>query len=144
MLTLAGNPVSVAAARAVLRTLIGEELPARTAGAGARLRAGLAQALGGVAEVGDIRGAGLALGIELVTAGERIGANGALARRVAYRAWELGAVFFYVGGNVLELTPPLIINDAEIDQAIDIVNRAIRDSLAGLVDGSAVDRFAGW
>ncbi len=144
MLTLAGNPVSVAAARAVLHTLMAEELPARAAGAGARLRSGLAQALSGVAEVGDIRGAGLALGIELVTAGERIAANAALARRVAYRAWELGAVFFYVGGNVLELTPPLIINDAEIDQAIDIVNRAIRDCLAGLVDGSEVDRFAGW
>ncbi len=144
MLTLAGNPVSVAAAHAVLHTLIAEDLPVRAAGAGARLRAGLAQALDGVAEVGDIRGAGLALGIELVTAGECIGANAALARRVAYRAWELGAVFFYVGGNVLELTPPLIISDAEIDQAIEIVNRAIRDSLAGLVDVSEVDRFAGW
>jgi 4-aminobutyrate aminotransferase len=144
MLTLAGNPVSVAAARAVLHTLIADDLPARAGQAGARLRAGLVQALDGVAEVGDIRGAGLALGIELVTAAEPIGANAALARQVVYRAWELGAVFYYVGGNVLELTPPLIISDSEIDQAIDIVNRAIRDSVAGLVDGSKVDRFAGW
>jgi 4-aminobutyrate aminotransferase len=144
MLTLAGNPVSVAAARAVLHTLVAEDLPARAARAGARFRAGLAQALGGVAEVGDIRGAGLALGIELVTADGRIGANAALTRQVVYRAWELGAVFYYVGGNVLELTPPLIIDDGEIDQGIDIVNRAVHDAVAGLVDSSAVDQFAGW
>ena len=144
MLTLAGNPVSVAAARAVLHTLVADDLPTRAGRAGTLFRAGLAQALDGVAEVGDIRGAGLALGIELVTAGERIDANPALARQVAYRAWELGAVFYYVGGNVLELTPPLIISDGEIDQAIDIVSRAIRDAVAGLVDGAAVDRFAGW
>jgi 4-aminobutyrate aminotransferase len=144
MLTLAGNPVSVAAARAVLHTLVADDLAARAARAGARLRAGLVQALDGVAEVGDIRGAGLALGIELVIAGDLIGANAALARQVVYRAWELGAVFYYVGGNVLELTPPLVISDGEIDQAIDIVNRAVRDAISGLIDVSKIDRFAGW
>jgi len=144
MLTLAGNPVSVAAARAVLRTLVADDLPARAGRAGTRFRQGLVQALQGVTEVGDIRGEGLALGIELVSAREPISANAALARQVVYRAWELGAVFYYVGGNVLELTPPLVISDGEIDQAIDLVNRAVRDAAAGLVNGLDVGRFAGW
>jgi 4-aminobutyrate aminotransferase len=144
MLTLAGNPVSVAAARAVLRTLVDEELAARAARAGERFRAGLAQALAGLPAVGDIRGAGLALGIELVRADGEVGADPALVRKVVYRAWQLGAVFYYVGGNVLELTPPLIISDQEIDQGIEIIDRAIRDAIAGLVDESEVARFAGW
>jgi len=42
------------------------------------------------------------------------------------------------------LTPPLIISDGEIDQAIDIVNRAIRDAVAGRIEGPAVNQFAGW
>jgi 4-aminobutyrate aminotransferase len=144
MLTLAGNPVSVAAGLAVLRTIVGEQLPARAAAAGLSFQQKLREELADVPEVGEIRGAGLAIGIELVTDGECRTGNAALARSVVYRAWELGAVFYYVGSNVLELTPPLIITDEEIDLAVDIIGRAIRDAIAGAVDMEEVARFTGW
>jgi 4-aminobutyrate aminotransferase len=70
--------------------------------------------------------------------------DGALAQRVVYRAWQLGAVVYYVGGNVLEITPPLIITDGEIDRAVDIIDQAISDAIAGKVSDEEVAPYAGW
>ncbi len=49
--------------------------------------------------------------------------------KVIYRAYQLGAVFFYVGlrGNVLELTPPLTLSEAEADEGIAIIDQAMTD-----------------
>ena len=57
--------------------------------------------------------------------------------KVIYRAYQLGAVFFYVGlnGNVLELTPPLTLSEAEAEEGIDIIDRAMTDVHHGLVVG---------
>jgi 4-aminobutyrate aminotransferase len=63
---------------------------------------------------------------------------------VVYRAWQLGAVVYYVGGNVLEITPPLVITDVEIDRAVDILGEAIADAAAGAVSDEEVAPYAGW
>jgi 4-aminobutyrate aminotransferase len=63
---------------------------------------------------------------------------------VVYRAWELGAVVYYVGGNVLEITPPLVLTEAEADRAAEILGDAITDGAAGKVDDGEVARYAGW
>ncbi|MBL1101734.1 aspartate aminotransferase family protein [Streptomyces coffeae] len=144
LLTTAGNPVCTAAARAVLRVLTTEQLADRAAEAGDRLMAGLQKACAGLPVVGDIRGRGLAIGIDLVrdpTTRER---SPDLAALTVYRLWELGAVAFYVGGNVVEITPPLIISDAEIDHAVELLAHAISDAAAGTVDPAVAERYAGW
>ena len=48
-----------------------------------------------------------------------------LAAQVVYRAWELGAVVYYVGGNVLEITPPLVLTESEASRAAEILGAAI-------------------
>ena len=107
--TTAGNPVAAAAGRAVLKTIASEGLCARAE----RIGTALSGALRSLAErqpmIGDVRGRGLAVGIELVRDREsREPVPVPTTAKVIYRAWQLGAVFFYVGlrGNVLELTPP--------------------------------------
>ena len=69
-----------------------------------------------------------------------------MALQVVYRAWELGPILFNAGswGNVLEITPPLILTREEIDQEVDILDRAISDVLTGKVSDEAVAPFAGW
>ncbi|MEO6019558.1 MAG: aspartate aminotransferase family protein [Knoellia sp.] len=142
LLTTAGNPYSCAVARAVLDHIITHDVPARSQQLGDRLRAGLAEALDGAPNVGEVRGRGLLIGVDLVTDPDsRVGAPD-LARRVTYRLWELGAVAYYVGGNVLEITPPLTIADHEVDQAIDLVTRAVHE--AHLVTDEAIAPWAGW
>lgn len=142
LLTTAGNPVCTAVGRAVLRTLVQDELPERAKRAGERLMAGLCTA--DLPNVGDVRGHGLAIGVELVADRESRDPAGELAAKAVYRAWELGAVVYYVGGNVLEVTPPLVISDAEVDQAVDILTRAVTDAAAGRVPDEAVAAYAGW
>jgi 4-aminobutyrate aminotransferase len=141
LLTTAGNPICTAAGRAVLRTLVAEDIPARAKRAGEKLRAGL-RGIGHTA-IGDVRGEGLAIGLDLVKPGSTE-PDRRLAQKVVYRAWELGAVVYYVGGNVLEITPPLIISDIEINQAVEILGAAIVDAAAGKVTDATVAEFAGW
>ena len=164
LLTTAGNPVSAAAGRAVLRTIAQEGLVESAAAMGERLQAGLRDAfaahdrIGDIGDpvgdiggrvgdvrgrVGDIRGRGLAIGVDLVT-GEGVARDGELARKAVYRLWQLGAVAFYVGGNVIELTPPLVITESEVDQAVTLIVRAVTDAVAGVVPDDEVAAFAGW
>ncbi len=142
LLTTAGNPYCTAVARAVLRTIDAEGLTERAAVAGERLRAGLREATADLDVVGDIRGRGLVIGVDLVGSRETRDRAPDLAARVVYRAWQLGAVVYYVGGNVLEVTPPLVITDEEVDRAVTILDRAIRE--ADQVDPAALAGFAGW
>jgi 4-aminobutyrate aminotransferase len=152
LLTTAGNPICTAVGRAVLRTIVDDELPARALAAGTRLVDGLERVAGGsgvdggrsAARIGDVRGRGLAIGLELVTDRDSLAPDGALAQKVVYRAWQLGAVVYYVGGNVLEITPPLIITDTEVDRAVAILDQAISDAVAGLVTDSEVAPYVGW
>jgi len=137
LLTTAGNPVCTAVARAVLSTLVKEDIPAQAAERGARFLTGLrsAVAAGGrdgllARHVGSLRGRGLGIGMEIVTDPESRTRDSALAEKVVRRVWELGAVVYLVGGNVLEITPPLVITDAEIDRAVEILVQSVEDAAA--------------
>jgi 4-aminobutyrate aminotransferase len=145
LLTTAGNPVCTAAGRAVLATIVGDQLPDRAAKVGALLADGLRALSGspGSERIGDVRGRGLAIGLELVDpdTGKR---DPRLAAQVVYRAWELGAVVYYVGGNVLEITPPLVLTEAEAGRAVEMIGAAIADAAAGRVNAEEVARYAGW
>lgn len=152
LLTTAANPICTAVGRAVLRTLVSDGLPARALEAGNRFVA----ALSGIADghgadggraadrIGDVRGRGLAIGVELVKDRTTLEPDMDLARRVVYRAWQLGAVVYYVGGNVLEITPPLVITDVEIDHAAAILDQAISDAISGKVSDAEVEPYVGW
>jgi 4-aminobutyrate aminotransferase len=65
---------------------------------------------------------------------------------VIYRAYQLGAVFFYVGlkGNVLEFTPPLTLSAAEIDEGVSIIDQAMTDVERGAVSDAAVAPYMMW
>jgi 4-aminobutyrate aminotransferase len=142
LLTTAGNPVCTAVGRAVLRTLVDDELPQRAKRAGERLMAGIREL--DLANVGEVRGHGVAIGVDLVTERGSRERDRMLAAKTVFRAFELGAAVFYVGGNVLEVTPPLIIADDEVDLAVDILGRSIVDAASGAVPDEVVAGYAGW
>ena len=145
MQTLHGNPVCASAALAVLKTIQSEFLAKKAAETGGNLMNSLIKAQTGQSNMGDVRGRGLAIGIELILNDAKSPAKD-LARKTVYRAWELGAVFYYVGmhSNILELTPPLTLTREEAEMGSQILLRAIEDASAGLVSDEAIVEFCGW
>jgi 4-aminobutyrate aminotransferase len=142
--TVHGNPVCAAAASAVLDTIDADGLVDRAAQAGTVLASGLRTLAGRHPLVADVRGRGLAAGVELRRE------DGAPARtetaKTVLRAFELGLVLYYVGvgSNVLEFTPPLTIGDDEIRHGVGLLDQALADVEAGRVSDEAVAGFAGW
>jgi 4-aminobutyrate aminotransferase len=146
MQTLHGNPVSIAAARAVLDTIAREKLAENATLIGGYLISELRALQGRHSCIGDVRGRGLMIGVELVSDHINKTPSKMLAAKIVYRAFELGLVVYYVGmnSNVLELTPPLVLRKAEALQAVDMLDRAISDVEKGLVSDDVVKDYAGW
>jgi 4-aminobutyrate aminotransferase len=145
--TTAGNPVAAAAGRAVLRVIADEGLIARANTIGARLSGALRTLSARQPMIGEVRGRGLALGVDLVSdPASREPVPVATTAKVIYRAYQLGAVFFYVGlrANVLELTPPLTLTETEADEGVAIIDAALSDVRNGLVSDAEVAPFMMW
>jgi len=146
METTCGNPISASAGLAVIQTIIQQGLPARAAEMGKRFKQGLQELASRHTLIGDIRGRGLAMGVELVKDRETKTPATVETAKVVYRAYELGVVVYYVGlfSNVLELTPPLILGDKEVKRALEVLDRAIGDVEKGRVPDEKIAGFQGW
>jgi adenosylmethionine-8-amino-7-oxononanoate aminotransferase len=123
--TYAAHPVACAAALANLKIMEQDGLVANAEKMGARLLDGLQGALARRAIVGEIRGRGLLLAIEMVApdgSGQPLD-----PRRVAEldrKAWDRGAIV-YARGTVLRLAPPLCITADEVDHLVAVVADSI-------------------
>ena len=119
------NPVTARAALTTLEIIEDEDLVARAARLGAAALDRLRQDTAQLATVGEVRGRGLMMGVELVTSrAEKTPAND-LAEAVYYRCLEAGLSFKITMGSVLTLSPPLTIQEADLTRALTIVIDAI-------------------
>ena len=144
--TTSGNAACCAAGLATVDEVIRLGLAERSAENGAYLQAKLKAALSGYDVVGDIRGMGMIQGVDFVTEKGSKTPNRDAAAKIVYRAWELGLVLYYAGsfGNVIEITPPLTLTKAEIDEGVAILDQAVRDYLEGAIPDEAIADYAGW
>lgn len=146
LFTTAGNALSCAAALAAISSSETRELLVNAERVGAHLVAGLAGLRARHEVIGDVRGRGLVIGVDLVEDRATKAPATAVAGKVSFRAAELGLAVFLVGmhSNVLEITPPLCLTAAEADQGVAMLDRAVGDVQAGLVSDEAVAAYAGW
>jgi 4-aminobutyrate aminotransferase len=122
--TFGGNPVSIAAALATMDILEREGIAnAARVGEGLldRLREWPARHL----LVGDVRGRGLMIGIEIVKNQETREMAGALRDRIVELAFERGLLILGCGETSIRLAPPLIVNEREAAVALDIFEECL-------------------
>lgn len=124
--TFGGNPVSCAAALATLK-LLREELVANAAVVGAHLKAGLAALAGRHPLIGDVRGRGLMIGVELVrdrTTKERADRE---REAVVTAAFNRGLLVLGAGKNSVRFSPPLVLTREQADVAVGIFDEALTE-----------------
>jgi 4-aminobutyrate aminotransferase-like enzyme len=115
--TFAGNAVSMAAAAAVLDVIESERLMLNAASVGAALRRDLAQVAAGHPRIGDIRGTGLYIGVEVVTDPDSKTPDRAGARWLVNALRERRVLLSVCGsdGHVLKIRPPLVFSMSDVD-----------------------------
>ena len=125
--TFGGNPVSMAQGRAVLRVIENEGLQANSLHIGAKLKAGFHALAEKHSLIGDVRGLGLMLGIELVKDRQTREPASAECAAVFEACKDLGLLIGKGGlyGNVLRIKPPMCIHAADADFMIEVIDEAL-------------------
>lgn len=128
------DPLPANVGRAVIETVLAEDLAARAGRVGAYLRSGLERLQERHEQIGQVRGEGLMLGVDLVEDRETRQPAEAYGTAVTARALELGLnvniVKFPGFGSVLRLAPPLTIDERDIDTGLEILDRALGECAA--------------
>lgn len=132
--TYGGNPVACAAALAAIRTMKEHDLNGRATNieriVTERFEA-LVEELGQAGIIGEIRGRGAMMAIELVkpgTANTTKEVNAEAAKAIAGACLQAGVIILTCGtyGNVIRLLPPLVISDELLNDGLDVLSDAIR------------------
>jgi len=122
--TFGGNPVSIAAGLATLR-LLEEGLIANAERVGRVLMTALRDRLGGHAVVGDVRGLGLMVGVEIVRDRFRREPAPELRERILEEAFKRGLLLLGCGRSTIRLAPPLIVDEEDAATAARILEEAV-------------------
>lgn len=123
--TFGGNPVSCAAALATIDVLIEEKLPGRAARVGKDMLERLRKFAQGKKHIGEVRGLGMMIGIEFND--DNGEPSKEWADKVFARCFDSKMLVLTCGnrGQVIRLIPPLNISDADVDRAIEILEKAM-------------------
>ncbi|HVV18915.1 MAG TPA: 4-aminobutyrate--2-oxoglutarate transaminase [Pseudonocardiaceae bacterium] len=129
--TYGGNPVACAAALGAIRTMAEQDLPARAREIEALFLPRLKALAAKYPEIGDVRGRGAMLAVELVTDPVTKAPNPILTGAVSKACHTSGLVTLTAGtfGNVLRFLPPLATSDALVQEGLDILEDAFAASV---------------
>ena len=126
--TYGGNPVACAAGIAVLETIHGQRLVDNAALRGEELLAGLGRIAAEDERIGDVRGPGLMIGVEMVKDRATREGDAELADSLIARAADLGLLILTSGPahQVIRWIPPIDVTSAEISEGLEIFGEALR------------------
>ncbi len=127
--TFGGNPICCAAALATL-DLVQAQYAANAAQVGDHFLARLRELQQRFDCIGDVRGKGLMIGAELVTDRSSRKPAGALCQKVLTRAFHNGLLLLSCGVSTLRFIPPLMVNRAQVDEALSLLQVALTEAMA--------------
>jgi 4-aminobutyrate aminotransferase len=123
--TFGGNPVAIASSLATIE-LLEQELIRNAGQIGRHMMTRMAEWPGRFPHVGDVRGLGLMIGIEIVRDRESRERAPELRDRIEHLAFERGLLVLGAGPNTIRLSPPLMISEAQADVAMDILEECLK------------------
>jgi 2,2-dialkylglycine decarboxylase (pyruvate) len=145
--THVSDPMPAAVGLKVLEIVERDGLAQRAVILGERLKAGLSKLQERFECIGDVRGRGLLLGVEIVKDRESKAPASGLGTAISRRCMELGLSMNIVQlpglGGVFRIAPPLTVSEEEIDLGLDLLGRAIGDSLDGCSTQARVQTIIG-
>jgi 4-aminobutyrate aminotransferase len=94
--------------------------------------------------IGEVRGIGLSIGVELVKDRKTKVKDYEAAAKISYYCMDKGLLFTFVGQSVMRVQPPLVITYPQIDQGLEIFDEALSAYGAGEIPDSALDAVEGW
>lgn len=144
--TTAGSPVACAAALATFDVVRDENLAENAMAQGSFIMSSIREMAGRHPLIGDVRGAGLIIGVELVRDHLTKEPAAKECAKLVLRCAQSGLLVHYVGnfGNVIEITPPLVLTRAEATTGVEIFEQALSDVEEGRVPDSDLQAIAGW
>jgi 4-aminobutyrate aminotransferase-like enzyme len=121
--TFGSNPVAQAAALKVIEILERDRIPEHAARMGARFTRGLQALQAEYPQLGDVRGPGLFIGVELVRDPETRAPAPGEARQLVAEAWRRGVILATAAAlpNVIKIKPPLVIDEDEVDTVLGVL-----------------------
>jgi len=144
LFTIGGSPASCAAAIATIEIIKEEKLIEHSMELGDYVMKRFTRLKDKYDLIGDVRGMGLSIGVDLVKDRDTKERNREAAAKICYRCWEKGVILTFFANNVLRIQPPLVITGEEMDKAIDIIEAAIEDYLAGNIPDEVLRIAKGW
>ena len=128
--TYGGNPISIAAAHAVLDVIESEDLCGRAGRVGQRMRSHLEALAKQLPCIGDVRGLGAMVAFELVKDAKTKEPDADLTASILAHAEQRGLILLSCGtsANVVRLLAPLTIPDAVLEEGLTILSAAVRDA----------------
>lgn len=127
--TWGGNPLASAASLSVLDVIAEERLPDNADRVGSILKQRLTDLQKIHRCLGEVRGMGLVIGLEIIDPSDGFTPSSALSQRILLAAAEHGMLLGRVGlyGNVIRIAPPLVISEEEVGLGVQILDRVLTE-----------------
>jgi 4-aminobutyrate aminotransferase len=125
--TFGGNPLSCAAALAVIDTIKEEKLLENAAKQGAYIMKRLEELKARSEIVGDVRGKGLMIGLEIVEDKKSKKPAPEKVKEIMMRSWKRGVAVITCGTSTIRIAPPLVITRELVDSALDIIEDTVKE-----------------
>jgi len=142
--TMEGNPVCCAAALATIETIRQENLVEKSRELGDYIQGRFNELKKEHELIGDVRGRGLLIGVDLVTDRESKQRAEKAAAKICWRCWEKGLILTFFSKSVLRVAPPLVITRTEAEHALDIIEDSFKELEAGKIPDEVLDNIRGW
>lgn len=143
-LSTSANAVCCAASLATIAVIEEEQLLSKALTNGAYLGEGFKKMAEELEIIGDVRGIGLMLGVDLVLDRKTRERAKKETAKLAWRCWEKGLFLTFFSESVLRIAPPLNITMEEMDRALDIIYTSLTEVLAGKISDDVLDTVKGW